>query len=139
MSEQLLYNLFRKYVITPNDRIDRIENVRVNGMPDTNLCIAGVESWIELKCPQEPVRRTTPLFGSNHRVSQDQKNWFLRQQKAGGRCYFLIMTDKRCMLLNGSIADIINEMRVNELTNSALWVRPRPLHIGHWQELRSIL
>lgn len=139
MSEQNDYSSFRKNVVRGNDRIDRIENIRVDGMPDTNVCLSGIEAWIEFKSPKEPKRATTPLFGSNHKVSQDQKNWFLRQTLAGGRCYFLIVSNKHGMLLPGQQADYINLMTVAELLKAALWSAPRPLRAMDWARLREIL
>ena len=79
MSESSDYKTFKANVPEPGDRLDRIENAVVTGMPDINMCIGGTEVWIEQKSPKEPVRSTTPLFGSNHKISQEQANWFLRQ------------------------------------------------------------
>jgi hypothetical protein len=113
-------------------RLDRIENVLVDGMPDTNVCIDGNEFWVELKAPTEPKRASTPLFGSNHRVLQSQKNWMLRQYKAGGKAFFLIATDKRWMLLPGHLADVMNEMSVPEMIRECLWIANDPPHRLEW-------
>lgn len=122
MSEKVAYRKFRLAIYDPKkgDRIDRIENIMIVGMPDVNCCIEGCESWMEIKSPTEPKRSTTPLFGSNHKVSQDQKNWFLRQRNAGGRAYLLITTDKRWMLI-GSKIDFVNEMTIEELVSISLY------------------
>lgn len=127
MPESNDYKTFKANVPVVGDRLDRIENCVVIGMPDINFCSRGVECWIEQKSPKEPKRRTTPLFGSNHKVSQDQMNWMLRQRNAGGRCYFLIVTDKRWMLLPGSLADHINGMTVDELLDNAVWSCAKPV------------
>jgi hypothetical protein len=119
--------------------MERVENIRVNGMFDVNFCSQGTECWIEIKDHEEPVRPTTPLFGSGHKVSQDQKNWALSQTKAGGRCYFLIITNKRIMLLAGTIEDRINSLTVLELKQAAIWWRLWPVVEKDWQDLRNIL
>jgi hypothetical protein len=140
MPERTDYNRFKDNVPQFGDRLDRVENLCVNGMPDTNYCFANIEGWVEYKSPTEPKRETTPLFGSNHKVSQDQMNWFLRQYRAGGRCYFLIATDKRWMLLSGGLADHLNNMTVNALMENALWLTSKPVRDKqHWVALREIL
>jgi len=140
MAESVDYKLFRKHVVQYGDRLDRIENVLIPGMPDINFCSGGVESWIEQKSPREPVRSTTPLFGSNHRVSQEQMNWFLRQTKAGGRAFFLVSTNKRWMLLIGTVAEWINKMTIEDLLNYAVWTTAKPVRDGNeWLELRNTL
>ncbi len=140
MSESADYKLFRKNVPEPRDRIDRVENVVVDGMPDINACIEGTEVWIEQKSPKEPVRATTPLFGSNHRVSQSQMNWFLRHRKAGGKGYFLIVTDKRWILISGVHADSINNMTVDELIEQCTWCTTKPIkEKEQWKHLRNAL
>lgn len=133
------YNLFRKHIALPGDRIDRIENIVVPGMPDTNICLNGIECWIEYKSPKEPVRARTPLFGSNHKVSQNQKNWFLRQRQAGGRGYFLIATNIRWMLINGTNADSMNELTVKKLQEISLWWALKPVLAIQWDDLRKTL
>ena len=139
-NEQSDYQRFKCNVPALGDRLDRVENVRIAGMPDINYCFDKREGWIEQKSPKEPVRTTTPLFGSNHRVSQDQMNWFLRQTRAGGRCYFLISTDKRWMLIGGWHADNLNNMTVDQLMENALWATMKPVRDQkHWLALREIL
>ena len=123
MSEVKDYKKFREKVIQlPWDRCDRIENVMVLGMPDVNCCIHGNEFWIEIKSPKEPKRKTTKLFGSNHKLSQDQQNWFLRQANANGLGFVLICTNKRWMLIDGcKHADKINDLTVDELIAISLY------------------
>lgn len=140
MAESTDYKTFKANVPQPGDRLDRIENVVVTGMPDINMCIGGTEVWIEQKSPKEPKRSTTPLFGSNHRVSQEQANWMLRQRKAGGKCYFLIATDKRWILIGGFLADQLNNMTVDELLEQASWSTTKPVRDKEaWKTLRETL
>jgi hypothetical protein len=106
----------------PGDRLDRIENVLLPGMPDVNGCFTRNEFWIETKQPREPKRINTPLFGSNHDLSQDQKNWFLSQKNAGGNGIIYIQTDQGTRLfIGGEHADAINSATVTELMILAFW------------------
>ena len=140
MSESTDYRAFKRNVPDPIDRLDRIENMMLTGMPDTNFCGDGRECWIEFKSPKEPVRPTTRLFGSNHKLSIEQRNWMLRQRNAGGRAFVLIVTDKRWILLDGVRADRINEMTVPELIEVALWHAVKPIRSKEqWKLCRTIL
>ena len=140
MAESNDYKVLKANLPKGRDRLDRVENVVVNGMPDINYCSEGVECWLEQKSPKEPKRTTTKLFGSNHKVSQDQMNWFMRQMKAEGNAYFLIVTDKRWMLIGGEHADKINEMTVFELLDICLWNTPKPVRDKEsWNKLRTTL
>lgn len=139
MSEKNVYGTFKAGIAGKATRIDRIENLRVDGMPDVNVCISGRESWVEIKSPREPVRPATPLFGSNHKLSIDQKNWFKNQIQSKGNCYVLIRTDRRCLLLHGKYADDINDMPVDLLEELADWKASVPTRKENWKELRDVL
>lgn len=140
MSESKDYKTLRTKVFGPYDRIDRIENIIVVGMPDTNYCINGAEGWIEFKAPREPKRSSTRLFGSNHKLTIDQRNWILRQRNAGGKAWVLIVTDQRWMLVGGEHADQINEMTVSQLEAIAAWCATKPVRGREpWERLRRIL
>jgi hypothetical protein len=139
MSEKTSYSTLRKAIMQPRDRIDRIENVVGTGMPDVNLVLSGVELWIEIKSPMEPKKDNTTLFGSNHPLSQDQMNWFKRQMRAGGKAFVYIDTDKHRILINGTWADRINTMTVQELLDEAAWWSMKPTFADQWKQLRSVL
>lgn len=140
MAESTDYKTLKKNLPQGNDRLDRVENVVLTGMPDINFCSGGVECWIEMKSPKEPKRSTTRLFGSNHRLSQDQMNWFKRQSSAGGKGFVLIATDKRWILLGGGLADHINNMTVDELVDNACWSTTKPVrNKEQWTSLRETL
>jgi hypothetical protein len=122
MSEKNAHKFLLRMRTTPHDRLERIENVLVPGMPDVNGCFDGREFWIETKQPREPVRASTPLFGSNHDLSQDQLNWFLRQRNAGGNGIIYVQTDKLTRLFIGAeFADIVNEATLKSLQAMAFW------------------
>ena len=133
----------RQHVFLPTERLERVENGLVDGMPDVNFCAAGVEGWIELKAPIEPQRESTPLFGSNHRIGVAQANWFLKQRLAGGRAFLLIETDQQLLLLTGKdVAERgleLNKLPVRQLAAIALWARMKPIAFGKWHSLRMKL
>jgi hypothetical protein len=139
MSEKNAYQSLRDGIRQPGDRIQRIENVRLEGMPDVNMCLWGAEFWIEIKSPNEPKKLTSKLFGSSHKLSQDQKNWFLIQRNAGGSAFIYIETNLRRLLIHGLLADYVNEMSVEEAINRSLWNSIRPTSKDRWMELRLIL
>jgi hypothetical protein len=140
MTESKVYAKFKKWVQhSSKDRIDRIENIMIEGMFDVNYCLEGVEGWIENKVCKEPKRSTTPLLKSQHKVSQAQKNWALRQVQADGNCFFLLATDKRWLLIDGEHGDDINEMTVNQLIAMAHWQAELPIQKEQWQSLRQSL
>ena len=143
MSEKNDYQTFLANIRRPGDRIDRIENMTGDGIPDVNYCFDGVEGWIEFKSPIEPKRESTPLFGSNHRMRQSQMNWHLRQRQAGGISYIMICTNRRWMLIDGKRADEINDSTVGELIDLADWTAQRPFSSvpwpSSWMRLREVL
>lgn len=123
--ETAAFTWLRQNVFVSPNRADRIENLLVLGMPDVNVKMVGREEfWLEIKAPVEPKRESTALFGSNHGVSQDQANWFLRQRRAGGKAFFWIATDIRRMLVPGIYADALNKMTMAEITEAAVWLMP---------------
>lgn len=132
------YRTFAQNVKRPRDRLDRIENLLGFGWPDTNGCFDGVEFWMEIKAPIEPKRDSTPLFGSNHKLSQDQKNWFLAQRRADGIGFIYIETDQRRVLIDGIHADRINLATIEELEGMSVWSHRRRLcGDAEWQWLRD--
>ena len=138
MSETASYNAFRNGIIMPGDRIDRVENLRLEGMFDVNCCIDGLEFWIELKYAAEPVREKTRLLGKKG-LSQEQKNWAKAQLRAGGAAFILITTDRRRILMDAGAADVVNEMSVSELRHNAIQCLNIPTPHGHWAAFRKNL
>lgn len=139
MSESSDYASMRRNMPEPMDRLDRIENVLVPGMPDVNYCAEGVENWIEMKSPTEPKRPGTPLFGSNHQLSVDQKNWFLRHRNAGGRGWILVCTDVHLALIHARWADELNEMKMRDFAEVANFYAKKPMRKAQWKLVRLAL
>lgn len=139
MSESNAYTSFRVNVTAPGDRLDRIENLAGLGFPDTNGCFNGKEFWMEIKAPEEPKKVSTPLFGSNHRLSIEQRNWFLRQTKARGRGFVYIETNACRLLIDGLHADIVNTATLEQLKAIAAWRAPKPTQREEWAKLRRVI
>ena len=57
----------------------RIESNTINGIPDVNACINGLEFWIELKAND----------AKNYGLSKYQINWHLKRHKCGGHSFIL--------------------------------------------------
>ena len=139
-SERNAWTTFRRNVLAPRDRFARIENLVGVGFPDTNLCINGIECWMEIKAGKEPSRDTTGFLNNNHPLNQDQKNWFLAQRRAKGLGFLYIETDKRRILLDGcKHGDHANGMPVKELVKRSLWWALRPTTKDEWQELWELI
>lgn len=142
MSEKRAFKKLKENLI--NDmtwrRLERVENVVGAGWPDSNGCFHGVEFWIEIKEPAEPKRTTTPLFGSNHKLSQEQMNWIKRQILSGGLAYIYIDTGKWRLLVGGSKADGVNGMTLEELKSSALWFAKVPMKDKNkWEGIADVI
>lgn len=143
MSEKRAYKLLKGAVVRAGDyerRMDRVENIVLPGCPDVNGCFNGVEFWIEIKEPKEPKRAKTPLFGSNHRLSVEQRNWIKRQLLAKGLAYIYIDTGSWRLLISGRWADELNEMTLSELKDVALWVGKVPIKdTVHWEGIANAI
>lgn len=140
MSENKAQSFLRSaLVIGPSDRMERVENLLVDGMPDVNCCIEGKEFWVENKEPKEPKRLSTPLFGSNHKFSQSQLNWFLAQRRAGGNAFAFIWTDRRGILLKSDHVELANSMDMRDFENLALWMQFKPVKADQRAALREIV
>lgn len=119
--------------------LERVENGMLDGMPDSHYCLESEPGWMELKCPVEPVRAKTPLFGSNHKLTTTQRNWLIKYHQAGGRAWVAIETDKRVLLIAGHHADRINDLSVSELIKIASFHALRPLLPDTWDNFERTL
>jgi hypothetical protein len=140
--EARFYQTLKTRFLLPADRMDRIENSFGEGLPDTNMCLSGEDIWCELKAPTEPKRATTKLMTSNnnHRLLDSQINWFIRQRQSGGIGFILLRTDKRIMLIDGSIhAKEVNDWTVQQMATNAIYVCMLPMPAHEWSMLRHVI
>lgn len=115
------------------DRVlNRIENGVLDGMPDSYYTIVGCSGWMELKCPTEPKRATTPLFSGNHPLSLAQRNWLIAHHQAGGISWVAIETESWVFLVDGSQADFVNGWNMATMISSASFAAQRPLKEQDW-------
>lgn len=139
-SEKAAHGRFRAKLNSRFNRINRVENLIVPGMPDVNCCFKGVgEFWIEIKTPTEPVRESTPLMGSNHKLEQVQINWHLQQHQCGGKSYVLVDTDKSLILFPGHMVEDFNKLTVKQMIAESYFYAPKPMDKRKWNKLKSVL
>jgi len=112
-----------KNMVDRRDHFFRVENVVGVGTFDTFYTIMGTSGWIEIKAPREPARPGSKLFASNHKFSQEQKNFALQHTKAGGTCWGFIGTDLRQMLIPAKFIETANDATVDELLAVSAWSR----------------
>jgi hypothetical protein len=139
--EARFYQTLKSRFLLPMDRMDRIENSFGEGIPDTNMCLSGEDIWCELKAPTEPKRATTKLMTSNgnHPLLDSQINWFIRQRQAGGIGFILLRTDKRIMLVDGTLhAKEFNDWTVGQMVNRAIYHVQLPMPAHEWSMLRHV-
>lgn len=141
---RLWQSMKSKLGLPGKDRLDRVENSVISGQPDVNGCLAGEDVWVELKAPIEPKRPKTPLMTSNgnHPLLQSQMNWFARQKQAGGIAFILVRTDKRMMLIDGTVygtGDHFNRYTVAQMERIALFTASVPTAQEDWRLLRNVI
>jgi len=80
MAEKEIYKKMKEYVNDRGGRFTRIENAVSAGVPDVNICINGVEVWIECK----------EALGKKVEIRASQFVWAIEQRAAGGEWYCMI-------------------------------------------------
>ena len=110
------------------ERLDRVENGVVEGMPDVNMACGSVELWVELKyIDRWPSRANTHVLGKRG-LRVEQINWHLRQQRAGGKSFVLVGIGKEIYVAKGSWAKDINGWTSEE------WFK-KGTKIMNWEDL----
>ena len=110
MKESTFYQRVRKMILAefPSARVDRVENGLVDGMPDVNCCLKGVEVWLELKYVESwPARATTQVLGRKG-LRPEQINWHIKQGMAGGRSFILVGIGKETWITDNEYARDVN-------------------------------
>lgn len=106
-------------------RWERVENGIVDGMPDVNFCVKGVEGWVELKVARElpgPRTERKGVFTYNRGLSLSQVNWHLKQQSVGGRSFvFAFVVANGYYLWHGNDVERFNAATLEELGAGAIW------------------
>lgn len=66
----------------------RLENSAGEGNPDVDLCIEGIQAWLELKSCERPARPTTLI---KPKCRNSQEIWHRERSKAGCRTNFVLI------------------------------------------------
>lgn len=77
-AEQKFYQWFKKQ-LPINADCCRVETSTMGGMPDVNVCLNGVEIWVELKC----------FVGGRVLIRPEQNAWMHRRAAADGKVFLL--------------------------------------------------
>lgn len=103
----------------------RIEDSLGRGVPDVNICLNGVESWVELKIAR----------GSKVEFQKGQLAWMVERTRAGGRCFVVVhqvcpVNPKHTV----KIIRVVSPLPLDFLYGSmehveAVWTTPR----GFWE------
>lgn len=123
----------------PECRVQAVES-SVSGLPDVNICIAGVESWIEFKSPIMPKNDSTRLFTTS-KLRRSQVIWFKQQLRAGGRAFVMAACEHQWLLLPGHLVveTNFNAITVKQAREHLLWEAPTKSTAFHWDQLWTIL
>jgi hypothetical protein len=117
----------------PDRVLMRVENGVADGVPDSYYTIDGVSGWMELKCPIEPARQSTPLFGGgNHKLSIAQRNWLLAHRQARGVGWIAVESDHNVLLIGSRHADSVNLLSLSDLRALADFRALRPMKKSDW-------
>lgn len=140
--EAKLWALIRSNLKHTTDRLDRIENLTTDGMPDVQGCFDGEEIWMELKSSKAPARPTTPVLAraGNHPLLDTQIVWFARQRRAGGVAFIVVMIDNDLFVVDGVLyADDINTWTLQDFRDKSLVSYRTPMSTEHWELMRNVL
>jgi hypothetical protein len=120
LKEQRLWDRMRSNT-DPIIKLQRIENMHSDGIPDVLACCLGIVTFCELKCAAGlPARSTTRLLGGEG-LSVDQRNWHLDWRKHGGRSIIVVGVNNlpHHWALDSAYADSVNDMTTADLTEHA--------------------
>ena len=137
--ENKFWNRIVEHLWRPTRVLNRVENGVLDGMPDAYYTIDGLSGWMELKVPIEPARPSTPLFGSNHKLSVSQRNWLLAHRQAGGVGWVEIETESCMMLIGARHADKVNHLTLAQLIAIADFAAQRPVQDQDWEKFVKTL
>lgn len=106
---------FRKK-LPPKTHQVRVENPAGPGTPDLNVCLEGVEVWVEFKQVKTlPKMPTTPVFTGC--LEPHQALWAKLRTRAGGVCYVVgyVEESDTFFIIPGRYAEEFNSMTLARL------------------------
>lgn len=102
-------------------RVTRIENIVESGTPDFNVCVGGLEAWIEFKAPSAPSKTTSKVFGrASHKVTPEQANFIEKQTLCGGIAIIVIKCGKWMFTVPGQYVRNVNDATIDWLADVSL-------------------
>jgi len=101
-SESALNKWLRKKLKGFGIHWQRIENIAGSGTPDINVCIHGVEHWIESKEMDAFPKR--PETGVRVSLRQEQIVWLILRWRADGHGWVLVQVGREVFLFDGQYA-----------------------------------
>lgn len=108
-------------VLKKHGRVTRVENLCESGTPDFNICIQGVEAWIEFKAPPQPVRSSSKVFSrASHKFTPEQVNWIDKQVKCGGIGLAIIHCGRWMFTVDGIHIFLLNDVTIDQLFDYSL-------------------
>ena len=97
-SEKALCKWFKGKIEGPGVHYQRLEGT--TDVPDINVCVLGVEHWLEAKeLDRFPVRPTTPVR-LKHNFTLGQCIWLEKRGKAYGNAWGLIQVGREVFLIS---------------------------------------
>lgn len=141
MSEARLWARIREAVWNYG-HFDRREFNPVDGVPDVNFCINGIEGHLELKFRRDPpIRDTTPVFPRPNKggLRESQAAWIARRMSAGGRVFILPQIGTRLYLLHGYHAVRFKDYAVEDFEQVARWSAGPIIKATEWFSLTVAL
>lgn len=93
MGETSATKTLRAHLVAHGAHVQRIEDKLTPGIPDTNVCLRGVEMWLEGKFLKDlPARDDTLIrFGAKGEPRLiHQANWLDARRKAGGLTFWWV-------------------------------------------------
>ena len=108
--EQKFYQWFRKQLPITAD-VNRIETTTMAGMPDTNICLAGREVWVELKV----------LTEGRILIRKGQNAWGHRRAFAGGQVFIACRCDHAVLIWKFPDVEVEPYSKYLSVRNAPRW------------------
>lgn len=103
-------------------RLERIENIVADGIPDVLSIANGFTTFCELKqVAASPVRATTRLIPSGKGLRLSQRNWHMECFRHGGRSLIIVGVGvNKVYCLDGGFYDSVNTMTEAQMKRNAM-------------------
>lgn len=129
MTEQALNTKLRDYFKQHGADFCRIENGAGAGMPDINICLLGMEAWVESKLDMD----RKGVF-----LRKEQYAWGVRRANAGGTVVVVAWDDRNLHYL---LWQYDTNLRTEPVGNAGKYVRiiSEPARVTHLDQVKKFL